>query len=99
MSDNEISIDMVKKLSALIDMMSDAKSTVKPLIVGRAGVAEILGTSVDNVTDLDRAGKIPRPLVIGRTNKWLLSELEDWLKQGAPARNKWEMIRNNCNVE
>lgn len=98
MSAFNVNNEIVSKLSKIIDVLEDTKTAVEPLVGGRVVVADILGVSPDQVTEMTRTGKLPRPLVIGKTHKWLLSELKLWLEHGAPVTNKWEVVRKNLNI-
>jgi predicted DNA-binding transcriptional regulator AlpA len=43
----------------------------------------------------DAAGKIPRPVSIGRARYWRLEELKAWIDAGCPRRAAWENMRQN----
>jgi predicted DNA-binding transcriptional regulator AlpA len=38
------------------------------------------------------SGKIPAPVRIGRSVKWRLSEIDEWIQADCPPRTKWEMM-------
>jgi hypothetical protein len=42
----------------------------------------------------DAAGVLPRPLTIGGKKVWLLREIIDWLRAGAPRRELWERMKS-----
>jgi len=70
-------------------------SEPKPLLVDRAGLARILNVSPRQVSRLNDAGKIPAPISLGAASKrWLVSEIEDWLRAGGPRRREWENLRS-----
>ena len=58
-------------------------------------VAEMLNVSVRHVLALNASGRLPRPVRLGRSVRWLADELRDWLDAGAPPRDKWEAIRKS----
>ena len=39
---------------------------------------------------LDSAGRVPRPIRLGRCVRWRAEDLENWLAAGAPTRDVWE---------
>ena len=56
-------------------------------------VAKILGISVRHVWALLAQGRLPRPVRLGRSVRWNLEELRDWLDAGAPEIVVWEKQR------
>lgn len=57
--------------------------------------ARKLNVSLRHVRRMDAAGKIPRPVRLGTSVRWLADEIESWLKAGAPERIHWEQNRDN----
>ena len=56
-------------------------------------LATALGMSERGVRKLDRSGRIPRPIRIGRSVRWRVDEIRAWLDAGAPSRDRWEAMR------
>ncbi|MCH7752859.1 MAG: helix-turn-helix domain-containing protein [Planctomycetes bacterium] len=56
-------------------------------------VAKILGISVRHVWALLAQGRLPQPVRLGRSVRWNLKELRDWLDAGAPDVVVWEKQR------
>jgi len=56
-------------------------------------VAKLLGISVRHVWALLAQGRIPRPVRLGRSVRWNLDELRNWLDAGAPDAATWERRR------
>ena len=56
-------------------------------------VAKLLGWAEGTVRQRDREGLLPMPHRFGGTIQWNKAELEKWLEQGCPTRQKWEQIK------
>ncbi|MFC1635844.1 helix-turn-helix transcriptional regulator [Planctomycetota bacterium] len=55
-------------------------------------LAGILSTSVRTVWRLRSAGKLPRPVTIGHSIRWVESTIAKWLEAGAPDRKTFEAM-------
>ncbi len=65
-----------------------------PLAVDAKRLGSMLGLSVRTVRSMDSAGQLPRPVrLAGRSVRWSVDELRDWLKSGCPDRSTWERTR------
>ena len=69
------------------------ESVLHPLVVDARGVAELLGVSRSLVFKLDSQGRLPRGIRLGKRKVWFVEELRDWLRAGAPSRERWEAIK------
>ena len=47
-------------------------------------IAELLGCSSRHVRRLADAGRMPRPVHIGRLVRWLRADVDQWLAAGCP---------------
>ncbi len=56
-------------------------------------LAKMLTVSLRHIRRLDSAGKLPRPVRIGRCVRWPKDEICRWIEAGTPNRKKWEIIR------
>lgn len=66
------------------------------LAVGAKQLAELLSLSVRTIRTMDTAGKLPKPVRLnGRAVRWVVSEVEAWLRAGAPDRTTWAAIKDN----
>ncbi len=65
------------------------------LAVDAAEVAKLLNVSLRHVNSLNASGRLPRPIRLGRSVRWLRSDLEAWLEAGAPVRDAWDRIRHS----
>ena len=95
MNNDKIVPSLTNELARLIDILNDTKQTIKPKVLDFNDLAKILDVSPQNVRNLDLRGELPKPLKIGKTKKWHISEFDAWLKSGAPSRVKWEHMKNN----
>ena len=66
----------------------------KRLALPAADVAKLLNISLRHLHTLNASGRLPRPIRLGRSVRWLADELHDWLDAGAPARDRWEALRD-----
>lgn len=66
-----------------------------PLAVSARQLAGMLDLSVRTIRTMDAAGKLPRGVRIGRSVRWPVDELRDWLDAGCPDRASWQAIRRN----
>jgi predicted DNA-binding transcriptional regulator AlpA len=62
----------------------------QPILIDVKAVANLLGRSVASVQRDDNAGRIPRPIMIGRSKRWRCKELRAWVRLGCPIREVWE---------
>jgi excisionase family DNA binding protein len=44
----------------------------------------------------NNAGKIPRPIKLGKLLLWNKNELQRWMFAGMPDRQSWEAIKKGC---
>jgi predicted DNA-binding transcriptional regulator AlpA len=66
------------------------------LALPAADVAKLLGISQRHLHNLNATGRLPRPIRLGRSTRWRVDELRDWLNAGCPARDKWELLRQEA---
>jgi excisionase family DNA binding protein len=55
-----------------------------PLLVRADEVARMMGVSERTLWRLLSAGKIPQPVRIGRSTRWRLAEIREWIAGGCP---------------
>jgi predicted DNA-binding transcriptional regulator AlpA len=56
-------------------------------------LAKILQRSKPSLYRDLAAGKLPVGISLGRTRRWLRSEIEAWLASGCPDRASWEAMK------
>ena len=54
------------------------------------GVAKYLKISIRQVRKLDAEGLVPKPVRVGKSVRWRLSEIGEWIKANCPDRKTWE---------
>jgi predicted DNA-binding transcriptional regulator AlpA len=64
-----------------------------PLLVNARTAAVLCGKSLRTWRAWDAAGRIPRPVRIGRSTLWRLEELKAWAAAGCPRREEWELLK------
>jgi predicted DNA-binding transcriptional regulator AlpA len=67
----------------------------QPLAISARQLAAMLGVSIRQVWRLNAAGKLPKPLWLGGSRKWLRKEIEAFLEAGCPDRESWEAMKTN----
>ena len=72
-------------------MQSETKQECELLSVKE--LAKILSLSVRTVWRLRSAGKLPKPLTIGGSVRWIESEISAWIRAGAPDRKTWNLMK------
>jgi predicted DNA-binding transcriptional regulator AlpA len=50
----------------------------------------MLGMSERHVWAMNSSGRLPRPVRLGRSVRWPVDELRQWLAAGARERSHWE---------
>lgn len=56
-------------------------------------VALLTGWGESVVRQRDGQGLLPAPLRFGGTIQWNRQELKEWMEQGCPPRQKWELLK------
>jgi predicted DNA-binding transcriptional regulator AlpA len=64
-----------------------------PLLLNSDAAAGFLGVGRATLYRLDMAGRVPRPIHLGRLRRWSRPELRRWVEAGCPARERWESKR------
>ena len=78
-------------------MTNDEKTDCKCLAISVDAVAQLLSISPRHVWGLDSSGRLPRPIHLGRSVRWVRAELEAWLAAGGPRRDEWERMKAETN--
>ncbi len=53
-------------------------------------LAKILAVSPRHVFALERAGKLPEAIRLGRSKRWDSDEITAWVRAGCPSRDQWD---------
>jgi excisionase family DNA binding protein len=63
------------------------------LAISSEEAAKLLDISKRHFASLHAQGRIPKPISLGRSVRWSVDELREWLAAGAPERSRWEMMK------
>jgi prophage regulatory protein len=72
--------------------ISPAASDAK--LVNAADAARICGISRTLWFDLRAAGRVPKPLRLGRRVLWNRDELDQWMAAGCPPHHEWARLKS-----
>lgn len=83
-------------LSRFEDRWTGGEPTIQAslLVANAREVGRMLGLSIRTIRAMDSAGKLPRPIRFGRAVRWRVSEIQDWVDEGSPDRERWEMLKD-----
>jgi DNA-binding NtrC family response regulator len=82
-----------RSMAITIARFGDGAAATKggsPLLVTALEAAALCGRSLRCWRTWDSAGRIPRPVRIGRSTLWRAEELRRWVESGCPRRAEWE---------
>jgi len=65
----------------------------QPLLVGADEAARICGIGRTLFYDLKSAGRLPKPINLGKRRLWKVEELNAWTTARCPRLENWEKIR------
>jgi predicted DNA-binding transcriptional regulator AlpA len=68
-------------------------SLLSPICADAKDLATLLKVSVRTLHRLDDRGRIPAAIELGGCKRWVIAEIEAWLRAGAPPRQQWNLIR------
>ena len=69
------------------------------LALSAAELAGQLGVSLRHIRRMDSSGKLPKPIRLGHSVRWLVAEIEAWLRAGAPRRAHWEQLKATAKAQ
>ncbi|MEX0701307.1 MAG: helix-turn-helix domain-containing protein [Planctomycetales bacterium] len=75
--------------------MSDAKGvalTVEAALITAKQFARMLSATTRTLRRWLDAGKLPRPVRIGRSLRWRLDEVREWIEAECPGLCEWERM-------
>lgn len=73
-----------------MDHVDETTQRQDRLLLTAVEAAVMCGKSLRTWRTWDSAGKIPRPVRIGRSTLWRVDELRKWVGAGCPRRGEWE---------
>ena len=63
------------------------------LALSASDLAKRLGVSLRHIRRMDSSGRLPKPIRLGASIRWPISEIESWLQAGAPDRRTWQAMK------
>ena len=69
--------------------MRTSNTNNEPLACSADELAQRLGISVRHLRRMDASGLLPSPVRLGRSVRWPVAEIDEWLAAGAPDRKTW----------
>jgi predicted DNA-binding transcriptional regulator AlpA len=66
---------------------------VQPATLDRSSLSIYLGRSLPALDRDLSGGRIPPGFRLGRSRRWLRSEIDAWLQAGAPEAAQWEGLK------
>lgn len=70
--------------------MSTDTTQLEPALVSAKDAAKLCGVGDRMWRTMNRDGRIPEPVRLGRRVLWRVEELRDWARAGCPPRRRWE---------
>jgi excisionase family DNA binding protein len=64
------------------------------LLLDAVSVAEMLNISRTTFYALKAAGRLPKPIRLGRCVRWRIEEIKEWVNVGCPPLHRWEAMRD-----
>ena len=75
------------------EVSKDVSVFQSPLALTAKQLANCLAISLRHCRRLDSAQKIPSPIRLGRSCRWPVQEIQNWMDAGAPDRQRWETMK------
>lgn len=74
--------------------MSEAETTIEPLLLDATTAAGLCGVSRRTWFSWQSCGAIPAAVLRrGRVVRWRREEIEAWVAAGCPARDRWQAMK------
>ena len=80
-------------------MIAKTEIEDETLVIGTRGVARMLNVSERHIERLDASQLIPKPVWIGRSKRWRLCDIREWLKLDCPDRATWEGMKTSSGID
>ena len=77
-----------------MNIKDDTLKTPETLLINANEAAILLGIGRSLFYSLNSEGKLPAPKRLGSRVLWSKKELEEWVNNDCPNRQKWEVIKN-----
>jgi len=66
-----------------------------PALLNATQLAGLLGISRVHIWRLNRAGKLPQTVHLGRRAMWRADEVRQWIDAGLPSRERWVILKGS----
>ena len=68
-------------------------ASLRVLGIEAAQAARLCGISRATWYSLRKAGRVPRPVRLGRRVLWRVEELREWMAAGCPPLSRWDTLK------
>lgn len=73
--------------------MTDEQTNQNSQLLSAKALGEILSLSKRQVFRLNSGGKLPKPVRIGGSVRWISDEIHAWIRASCPDRETWEYMK------
>jgi predicted DNA-binding transcriptional regulator AlpA len=80
---------VISKSIPFVDREGPGSSDL-PLLIGVRTLAQLTERSIRSLLRDNAAGRLPRPVKLGRSVRWRRDEVVRWIEVGCPSRREWE---------
>jgi excisionase family DNA binding protein len=77
-------------------MSESVEGSGSALAYSASELAGKLRVSLRHLRRMHAAGKLPRPVRLGRSVRWSTRDIDTWLMAGAPDRKAWESTKRGA---
>jgi len=75
--------------------ISDPSSALMPLLLSADETAALLGIARSHLYALHSSGRLgPTPVKLGKSSRWRRDEIEAWVLNDCPPRQKWQAMKD-----
>lgn len=65
------------------------------LLINTHELAFLLNCSARHIRALAKENKLPEAIRLGRSRRWSLQEIKDWLEAGGPTKRRWNAMKRH----
>ncbi len=73
-----------------------AANNPTPQLISPAELAAVLCIGRSKLYEMKSAGQLPRPIKLGRSVRWRLSDIDQWLALGCPSQERFEKMKGGA---
>lgn len=67
--------------------------SVEPFLLNAEQLSVLMSVSKSHLLALDKAGKLPQAVSLGKSRRWITSEVKAFCDAGCPSRIEWQRLR------